>query len=154
MHPTELISGDRRHADIDRLLARAASIALRGEAAPDLEDTRDAIEDAWRALASSALPHMAHEERQIFPDAILAGADVDAVLSLLDDHKLLRELAKRIEESGFRGDRGVTSLDALDLVRLWTRLFAAHVRRETEVVGACSKPARAGREQRLSERPG
>jgi hypothetical protein len=122
-----------QHLELSRELRDALDAAVTLEIRPSDEHVRTRAARSWDTLARHALRHMAREEERVFPDAILRGSGVDAVVTLLDDHSMLRALAKRIEKAGFVEPS--TLADVADWMALWVRLFSAHARREETIIG-------------------
>lgn len=83
-----------------------------------------------RFIHEVALPHLRHEETELFPRALSMGLPDEMLEFLRRDHEGLRFLARRAELSGLTPEVELLNLDAAEVVDRFVRAFDEHARRE------------------------
>ncbi|MBI2391902.1 MAG: hemerythrin domain-containing protein [Deltaproteobacteria bacterium] len=92
--------------------------------------------EVYRFIHEVALPHLNHEEAELFPVVVSMGLPAEALEFLKRDHENLRFLAKRAEASGLTAAADVLTIDTAEVVDRFVRAFDDHARREEELFGA------------------
>ncbi len=119
------------HHDHARLAEQLAQISadvrtIRDDGVFDPERFRQ----VHRFIQDVALPHLKHEEEEIFPRALAAGLPPEVIDFLRRDHEELRVLARRALHSGLDSDTSVLRVDAALVVDRFILAFDEHARRE------------------------
>jgi hypothetical protein len=86
--------------------------------------------EVHRFIQEVALPHIEHEEENIFPLALAAGLPPEVLEFLRRDHEELRVLARRAILSGLDGASVTLRVDAALVVDRFILAFDEHARRE------------------------
>lgn len=132
------------HERVDGVLEGLLQIA--GTAAKDPRGERgaDYSKAAWRFVFEHTLPHLESEERYHFPLLARAGAPLEALYILGEDHAVLRQLARRLSEVGVSEHAIELSDEAIHLLRRFIDMFRWHAQREeailSEVVAGLPAP--------------
>lgn len=92
-----------------------------------------------RFMHEVALPHLRHEEDELFPQALAMGLTREMLEFLRRDHEGLRFLARRAELSGLTDDVELLNLDAAEVVDRFVRAFDEHARREEAMFADLAK---------------
>lgn len=116
------------HARLAEVLAYASDTArvIRDNGIFDPHRYRE----VWRFIHDIALPHLRHEEEDLFPQAKSLGIAEEALEFLRRDHEQLRVLARVAEASGLDGKAALLPHDAAEVIERFVRAFDNHSRYE------------------------
>jgi hemerythrin-like domain-containing protein len=126
--PNAIESIHHEHARLAEALAAAneAMRIVRDDGV--LDPTR--WREVRRFIHEIALPHLRHEENDLFPRARAMGLTDEMLEFLRRDHEGLRFLARRAEASGLTENTQVLDLETAEVIDRFVRAFDEHARRE------------------------
>ncbi len=128
---TEFHSIHHEHArlaeDLERV--RAATRVIRDDGVFDPAGYRELC----RFINEVALPHLKHEEDEIFPRAAALGLEEEVLALLRRDHEQLRVLSRMARAWGLDPNAAVLPHDGAMVVDRFVRAFDAHARHEEAI---------------------
>ncbi len=122
------------HQSVDKALGEVIGAAhrLRSERRSDV--AAEHCIAAWEFVFGYALPHMDQEDNHHFLALADAGAPLEALYLLGEDHAVLRQQARRLAVAGLiEGARTLTD-EAVDCLLQFVETFQWHVEREEKML--------------------
>jgi len=122
------------HQSLDTALGEVIGAAhrLRSERHSDL--AAEHCIAAWEFVFGYALPHMVQEDNHHLLTLANAGAPLEALYLLGEDHAVLRQLARRLAGAGLTEGARTLSDEAVDCLMQFVETFQWHVEREEKVL--------------------
>lgn len=90
----------------------------------------DGFREVCRFIDDVAIPHLRHEEQEVFPAAAERGMPPEALELLRRDHEQLRVLSRLVAALGLRPTSEVLPLDAAAAIERFVRAFDEHASHE------------------------
>lgn len=118
------------HDTLQGVFDEAEAAARRLDADPSAEDAAEHCLTAWQFVFTYAIPHIDHEDAHDFPTLVAAGASVDELRTLGEDHAALRVLATQLDRAGLRHGTESLTVHAASLLLRFVRVFEGHAARE------------------------
>ena len=131
------------HERVDSVLEGLLEVAAGAHHAASGRTPAEYAKAAWRFVFAHTLPHLDSEESYHFPLLARAGAPLEALYLLGEDHAVLRQLARRLAEGGVHEHATEISDDMVQLLKRFISMFRWHAEREevilAEIVGSIAR---------------
>lgn len=118
------------HEEMEATLEVVTSAAFRLALNPQNRDAEAQCAVIWRFIHREVLPHLTHEERHLFPEAMRQGVAPEVVGLLRSDHDILKSLIEQLRVVGMvEGAESLTD-EAATLLSRFFRMLEWHIARE------------------------
>lgn len=136
------------HERVDGVLEGLLEVAAGANHTTGRHTPTEYARAAWRFVFGHTLPHLESEETYHFPLLARAGAPLEALYLLGEDHAVLRQLARRLAEGGVHEHATEISDEMVQLLKRFIAMFRWHAEREetilAEIIGAMATGATPG----------
>lgn len=122
------------HERVDGVLEGLLEVAAGADHAASGHTPAEYAKAAWRFVFAHTLPHLESEETYHFPLLARAGAPLEALYLLGEDHAVLRQLARRLAEGGVHEHATELSDDMVQLLKRFISMFRWHAEREEAIL--------------------